>query len=268
MVNETTQYTGLKKRDTLYYKNNSEGKTYISQLISKEDPYNICNITSMAMMLQYNGVLDIDGYEKDNSILFIDDVYRFINTNDDVIDYYYQVNPVLFKNWFYSYKKEQIKRRKDVYTPNEVHAVLSYGMNKYIFDKMPDKYVLVDKNKYVDKKICHFTENVDVTTIVEELLLGRTVVCSGVFNKLGHVVCVVGVELLRNYYIDEETKAILTPIELRDVKNFIIDDPYGDYHKSYTERKGNDINMKFDDFINIMKPRDSMRKWVHNTYIL
>ena len=158
MVNETTQYTGLKKRDTLYYKNNSEGKTYISQLISKEDPYNICNITSMAMMLQYNGVLDIDGYEKDNSILFIDDVYRFINTNDDVIDYYYQVNPVLFKNWFYSYKKEQIKRRKDVYTPNEVHAVLSYGMNKYIFDKMPDKYVLVDKNKYVDKKI-KFDEN-------------------------------------------------------------------------------------------------------------
>ena len=48
-----------------------------------------------------------------------------------------------------------------------------------------------------------------------------------------------------------------------DGDGLIIDDPWGDWHDGYTTTKGDDINLRHSEAIQMLKPLGGARKWAH-----
>lgn len=128
------------------------------------------------------------------------------------------------------------------YPPNEYHDVLCFGVNKWM-----------------GKPVSQFRTSASTVMILSHLLARGCVVMSGKFPSLrgGHVVAVVGADYANPW---RDRAGALIP---GAIKSFIIDDPWGDYRKSYGVQRGNDIVMPFADFEAIMKPENAALKWAH-----
>ena len=128
-----------------------------------------------------------------------------------------------------------------LYPPNEVHAVLSWGVNALI-----------------GEKVSTFRVDWDIEVLIQELAGGAGVVLSGLFSlrggcELNHVVSFAGYQLAHpkcQPKFDQMTK-------------LFIDDPYGNYLTSYMDHHGNNTPMSRIDFMRIMKPSGSRRKRAH-----
>lgn len=117
--------------------------------------------------------------------------------------------------------------------PNEWHAVLAYGTNRWLL------------GLGYSSGIVEWKENATLEEIYQQVDKGGSVVVSGQFpyqgGKLDHVVAVVG----------------------HDAAGFIIDDPWGDWHDGYITTKGNDISLTQSEALQMLKPLGSGKKWVH-----
>lgn len=197
----------------------------------------MCNVTSICMALDYNGWVfpDLGKWKQPEDALG-----DFIMKSAEVDEYYKTKMPALYKD--YATKKCHEKDGKvivDYYTPNEVHAVLAYGVNKWL-----------------GCEVDTFKENADIFDILKELINGKACVISGVFNGLHHIVTLVGAEWLLNGYSGNVYGAINSIAEAKKMpQTIIIDDPYGDFRQGYkTGFSGNDIKIPFNDFIKMIKP--------------
>ena len=193
-------------------KNNSDGKPYFSQRNNKIKPASSCNVTSIINALSSAGwpVLAMvpEGVQPEDALM------RFIMTDAACDRKWRSLDP-------------QGKQ-----PPNEWHAVLAYGANKWLA-----------KLGYTDSPV-QFRENVTAEEIKAVIQDG------GADGMLNHVVAIVG------YSGDD----------------FIIDDPWGDFRDKYVTVKGNDIPMTRSEFMNLLKPLGNMKKWAHlvkqNPYVV
>lgn len=194
-------------------KNNSEGKPYFSQRNNKIKPASSCNVTSIINALSAAGwpVLEMvpEGVQPEDALM------RFIMTDAACDRKWRSLDP-------------QGKQ-----PPNEWHAVLAYGTNRWLAGL-----------GYAGSPV-QFRVNVSADEIKSVIQNGGAAVVSGAFPSvdgvLNHVVAVVG------YSGDD----------------FIIDDPWGDFRDKYVTVKGNDIPMKRSEFMNLLKPVGASKKWAH-----
>lgn len=231
VINVSDNKDNYGQRNNKYVHKNCNGITDVSA-------GTMCNGTSEVMAADYDGWKFPDGKFEQPEDNFLD----FMMSSKEVDDYYRTAMPTLYAD----YKKEILneKGKPAYYTPNEVHKVLAFAFNKWM-----------------GSEVVTFKENVAIIDLIKELVEGRACVLSGKFNKLNHIVCLVGAKW-------KVTKEDATPAQLNALieqiveqgkmpDSFIIDDPYGDYHTDYMVAKGNDIEVPFADFIHIFKPIDN-----------
>ena len=224
------------------------GKANYSQLNNKVNPKNTCNSTAYVMALDYMG------YK------FPDDIFPEFNqpedkltmlcyTDDEVLEFYKKLSAPMFYQWVNETKKIseenpdlQLKDYvyKDSYAPNEVHAVLSFAANKFV--GKPDASTFIERSNIQD--------------IVKALTENKPVVVSVQFGKLGHVLCLTGVELE-----SEDEGNSWTPIK------FYADDTFGRFDmatKKYNQSvSGNDSEFTADELIPCLKAIGSSFKYAH-----
>ena len=205
-----------------YSQRNNE---YIDEITNKNIALSMCNITSYCMAYSYIG-----GKFPNKSKKYTqeeDKALEFIRRDKETLKYYERILPVYYNSWKYN--------EKDNYPPEQIHAVLSFGFNRY-----------------VEYNASSFNEKADVDNIIKEIINNNhPVVMSGKFGKFNHIVCLVGIVAKKEILNHLGERSLLKYID-----SFIIDDPYGDYHDAYKTTKGNDIIMSKEDFITIFKPVD------------
>lgn len=195
------------------YRNNSKGKPYYTQRNNKIKPGSSCNVTSMVAALSAAGwpveKMASGGRQPE------DELMRFILT-DAACD-----------------RKWRMLDPQGRIPPNEWHAVLAYGTNRWLL------------GLGYSSDIVEWRENATLEEIHQQVDKGGSVVVSGQFpyqgGKLDHVVAVVG----------------------HDAADFIIDDPWGDWHDGYATVKGDDIGLRHSEAVQMLKPLQSVKKWAH-----
>jgi len=83
-----------------------------------------------------------------------------------------------------------------------------------------------------------------VGSIVSQLTKGYAVVTSGKFTVYGHVICVVGAESDQDLSRPLECE----DVDIRTIKNFILDDPWGNVNELYMNKNGDDIEISYEYF--------------------
>ena len=195
------------------YKNNSKGKPYYTQRNNKIKPGSSCNVTSMVAALSAAGwpveKMASGGRQPE------DELMRFIMTDASCDRKWRMLDP------------------QGKIPPNEWHAVLAYGTNRWLL------------GLGYSSGIVEWKENATLEEIRQQVDKGGSAVVSGQFpyqgGKLDHVVAVVG----------------------HDAAGFIIDDPWGDWHDGYITTKGDDISLSQSEALQMLKPLGSGKKWAH-----
>lgn len=194
-----------------------------------------CNVTSICMALDYNGWVfpDLGKWKQPE-----DSLAEYISTSVEIDARYKKMMPGLYKD----YKNMKMTNGKvDYYTPNEIHDLLAYGTNLWLGCSSAIK----------------FNEKADIWDIIKELVNGRACVISGKFAGLNHIVTLVGCTWnFKSVPGASLTKTISTLISDKIMPTgFIIDDPYGDFHKQYKPGfSGNDIELTLEEFYSLVKP--------------
>lgn len=200
------------------YRNNSKGKPYYTQRNNKIKPGSSCNVTSMVAALSAAGwpveKMASGGRQPE------DELMRFILTDASCDRKWRMLDP------------------QGKIPPNEWHAVLAYGTNRWLlglgypgFGSKPG--------------IVSWREGATLHEIQEQVNKGGAAVVSGRFphqgSQIDHVVAVVGT----------------------DGDGLIIDDPWGDWHDGYTTTKGDDIALRHSEAVQMLKPLGGVKKWAH-----
>ncbi len=203
--------------------NVSESKPYYSQRNNKIRPGSSCNVESAASFITNN--------EK---------VKPFCPKSTQLGDF---LMATLLGKQGYDKMFEVAESLYPDYAPNEVHSCLEWAINKV-----------------VGKSIASFKTNWSLEDLIFSLVKGKSVIVSGKFNNLHHIVSLVGFESTQ-----ESIMSATSPkdIEIAKVKKFIIDDPWGKAESGYLDHNGNDIEMSYSEFINTLKPQGLLSKWGH-----
>lgn len=223
---------GLLKEKKLAYVNISLGHPYKSQRDNIIAPIETCNTTSMAMGLIYSKKIDPSKYEKNNKQLE-DLLTEFIQNDPEVLDFYKKSHPNEYNAWINN------KTVKSSIPPNQMHDILSFGVNKF-----------------VGRKVTQFSTKVSITEIFMEIVKKKNaVVTSGVWAGLGHITCTVGV-----VYSTPKSGGI-------NILYMINDDPYGNPMVGYKGpggKLGNDLIIPIDYWnYSVRNQNDLNNKWCH-----
>jgi hypothetical protein len=217
------------------------------------DGLSMCNVTAYAEAAEINKFTFPGGRYLQPE----DNLGEFILTNKDVLAYYKRKMPAMY---------DAFERGDDgAYNPNEVHAVLAYGFNKWM-------------GCSDDKPIATFYDNAPITTILAKIIDDDSaVVMSGTFpykyasgkiGTLGHINVLVGLQysktVLDTFKITTDVSSIANNIKKVTPTYLIFDDPYGNYSKNFQSGTGNDVSMPYSDFIKLYKPlNDKTIKFAH-----
>ena len=188
-------------------KNNSENKPYYTQRNNKLKPNGACNVTSMIAALSAAG-WDVDKLATKEYPQPEDALMHFILADKRVDTFWRIMDPA---------------RR---YPPNEWHAVLAFGTNRYMREC-----------GLTDGQAVEWSEKRRLCEIQDVITSGGAAVVSGIFTAegkktIGHVVACVG------FKADDDG----------ELTHFILDDSWGDYRTEYKSKNGNDVEMPLDDF--------------------
>lgn len=198
--------------------NNSKAENFHKQTNNQRSPFISCFPTSMINAGETVGIKFPTSEDKTGGYSQEEDAYDwFLHTNSDVVSF-----------WNKPAYKGTIDTGID---PREIWDVEFYAFKKWAGTE--------------NIKISY---NVKVSEIVDTIKNGGAVVTSGKFCGLGHVVCIVGLKA--------ESEDI-NGITEDNVKEFIIDDSYGNPHNKYKPAGvgGNDVVWNKNDFLKcISKP--------------
>jgi hypothetical protein len=208
--------------------NVSRPKDYYTQINNKKFPLASCNTTSMVEALV---VSEIDFPYPDNK---------------QPEDYFTEI---METEELYKMRDRYGKWAKN-YRPAEIHMLLSWATNK----------------KLVGRNVTRFSTEYPLQLLLFDIACRkRPVVMSGSFTSSGHIVVLVGFTTLQ-----EEVDVVSEPkkIRLGSVKEFIVDDPYGNWYTDYSDHHGNDIRFSFPDFNRLTNRSGDMdHKWAHRIII-
>jgi len=244
-----------KKTSTIITINNSKKFPYYTQRNNEVSPNQACNVTSMTMGLIYNGLIYKDGdqwYNKNGVNIytlnktslpdvpykqFEDNLMYYTRHDTKILEYYSRTYPNLYNDWVKEVD-ELTKNGVDAnkyaiksYPPNELHLVLSFAVNNFVGMGTITNY-----------------ETQGIETIIRRIKNGESLVVSGTFEGLNHIVCVCGLQY---------------ELETGRTYGFIIDDPW---HKTlrYKEKKtGDDSIITYDEFLQYVKPVNNKEKACH-----
>ena len=204
--------------------NISKDPDYHTQIDNKYVPLTSCNTTSFGMALVNSGIKVPNIPEG----MQLEDYFTKFLRSKEAYDYQKKYHSWSVKDW----------------APQEVHAVLSWAINKL-----------------VGKKVTEFHNTIDTRILLFKLLQDKSSVLSGKFNGLGHIVCLSGfVTTQQNIRKIKSHKEI----DLEKVTQFIIDDPYGNYKDNYKDHyNGNNIYMPKEDWLKILTKSNSWDKRAH-----
>ena len=211
--------------------NLSEGHKYFTQRDNKIKPFATCNTTSMCMALTYSGV---KMPEKKDDEQYEDLLTNYLRTNKDVLAYYKKIDPVEYAAWISAPDNPKLT------PPNENHAVLSYGTNLWI-----------------GQKVTSFSTVTPLDSLIKDLIQGRASVLSGLWAGFHHIVCMVG------FVSTQQDVLTADSIDLTQITDIIVDDPFGSYKTKYQDVNGNDIRVPYKDFLTITREYNSTKKWAH-----
>lgn len=203
--------------------NISKDDDYHSQRNNNFVPIDSCQTTSAIMALKASGI-DFD-YPKD---MQPEDYLTSITDSKEAHDFMRENAPWAIKQGI---------------PPAQVHIVLEWAINKLV-------------GRTVDK----FTTTAKIEDLLFNILDNKASLISGRFTDYGHVVCLVGFETTQEN-INEVTRS--EDINLWKVKNFIIDDPYGNPLTEYKDYHGNNIKLTYRQFNNYTRQYNKNKKWAH-----
>ena len=213
------------------------GKPYFSQRNNLVRPYITCNDTSMVAGLSYRGVDFPNGkYDQPE-----DNLTEFMLT-DPRVDAFYKAN---FPTEYAAYLAAN-KDPKNSSPPNEIHVVLSYGVNIWLGKQ--------------NNEITIYKENVPTQVILFELIRGKPVVESGLWDGMHHITCTAGFATTQDNVAQVQNPQ---QIDVSQVVYFIIDDPYGDFHSNYQNQNGEDIKITPAEYKTIVTAQNSDLKNGH-----
>jgi hypothetical protein len=198
---------------------------YHTQVNNKLFPLSACNTTSAIMWMLDCGIK----FEFPASMQ-PEDYLTQITETPEAYAYMKKVAP-----WAWDREHPKVP-------PRQVHACLSWAINKL-----------------ADKEVTRFRTDVTMQELVAELALGRAAILSGIFTRSGHVVTLVGLTT------KQELRDLKDPrsVKLDSILSWIIDDPYGNYHTSYQDHRGNDMRFLPEEFDRLTKVVCSNTKWAH-----
>ncbi|MCQ2242416.1 hypothetical protein [Treponema sp.] len=203
--------------------NNSKDKPYYSQRANALKPNRSCNVTAMISALS-SANWPVESFVNSIFKTPADALMNFILTDKQVQDLWHKKDP------------------KGLYPPNEWHEILCYGTNLFLEEKK-----LITNGKLA----VEWGEHRSISDLTRTLDDGGSAALRGLFKyngkDIGHVVCLVGYE--RDSY--------------GQIKNWIIDDPFGDYRTGYKNVNGNDIVMSMADFRHMIRPENNELKHAH-----
>lgn len=241
--------------------NVSTGHPNYSQRNNEIDSNNVCGPTNFIQGLEYSG------WELDNSKLpqFSqpeDKLTYFMRTNKDVLAYYKSHYANMYNNWMAEAKANAKAQKKEYwqvacknsYPPNEVHDVMSYGVNLFV------GYSAKDLATMKRRPVTRFYGEFDEYEVVWQIINKGVPVVSSVDpfkNGGGHYITIVGLEFEDDFveptsYTDVTNKKI----DLSKLKNYIIDNTYGKFdftNKKYIAVSGNDERIERSRFKSIIK---------------
>jgi len=193
--------------------NFSSGIPYHTQRNNQVVPYASCNTTSMIMALKQAGRDLPPCYDKQPE----DELSRFLRTQEA-----------------FQKQKELAGWSVGAYAPQEVHAVLEWGVNQWM-----------------GAEVDSFMTSARTADLLVELDSGGGAVLSGRFpmpsGDLGHIVSLAG-------WISNEHG---------EIEQWIIDDPYGNWHTGYTDYRGNDVLLSTNEFKRIFDRSGDGEYWAH-----
>jgi hypothetical protein len=136
------------------------------------------------------------------------------------------------------------------YRPAEIHMMLEWAAN----------------NKLVGKNAVRFSTEYPLQLLCYDIAVrARPCVVSGTFTPTGHIVVLVGLRTLQ-----DDIEQVTEPryVKLSAIKQFIVDDPYGNWYTDYQDHNGNDIVFEFGDFNKLTKSAgDTEKKWAHRIVV-
>lgn len=220
-----------------YSQRNNEYKWY-GNGDAKVTASTMCNLTSMCMAADYMGYNFPDGkYDQPE-----DNAADFTMKSPEVDAYYKAKMPAMYAD--YKAGKE------GCYTPNEIHAVLSYAMNLWMGCQMTQ-----------------FIDNMPIKDMLTKLTYdNEPMVISGKFDKLSHIVVLVGAIYKNNLgTVNPTLEQAYESIKINKPLYMIYDDPWGcTYNYADTTKKGNDVIIPYKKFISDIKPfNNETIKWAH-----
>lgn len=129
--------------------------------------------------------------------------------------------------------------------PREVHAILSWGINKL-----------------AGKQVSIFTTRATTKELLFRIAVHKAASClSGRWTSYGHVVTLVGFE---SDQADLDLAHFPDFIDLSKVSRIIIDDPYGDGKTGYRDPDGDDVSYTLEEFNQLSRDYgEHGRKWAH-----
>lgn len=196
--------------------NYSKGSDYHTQRNNRVVPWSSCNTTAAIMALKQAGY----GMPRHSEDQPEDALTNYLRRPEA-----YQAMQRLAP-WAFD-----LKNNMPIYPPQEVHAVLEWGVNSWIghdADRFTTRATAADLLGYLD-------------TNGGVMLSGRFPMPGG---EMGHIVSLAG------YILAGE-----------QLTHWIIDDPYGDWHTNYSSAKGNDIAIDASEFEEIFERPGGI--WAH-----
>lgn len=207
----------------------SIGKPWRDQRNNTWKPHGACNVTSYRMAADQAGI-KCPGDE--------DRFLAFMNR-----PHWYQQ---IAKRFPWAYESGPGSSNY-LYPPEQIHDLLAEGFNKWTHTDSARFEMCVTRRE-----------------LIEAILKGCGVVLSGKFpyrggRSINHIVSLAGFETTQKD-VDDAPVGELDPYRIRQ---WIIDDPYGDYRTEYESHDGNGVRMSPADFTRIFKGSGPDCKWAH-----
>lgn len=139
--------------------------------------------------------------------------------------------------------------KRILYYPNEIPALLCQATNEFM-----------------GKELCEFGFNWDVRDLIFKLLKGWGVGLSGKFqtargNIISHQVSLAGFASYQEGILEIQSAQ---EVDLDQIQEFYLDDPYGNPNTLYADFNGNNVPIEADRFNKIFKEQGFwLKKWAH-----
>lgn len=208
---------------------NSKKDEYHTQINNRRYPFSACNVTSGIMFLKSNGVAFNNPTDEQD-----EDYFMFLMRSRDayekmeelaswtVRDKGYKVT-----NWL---DQGQLSQRYK-YPPSEVWQCLEWGINRL-----------------AGQRIGQLRWGASLWDLFFEIAKKRTVMTGGKWlpSGGGHFNVTVGLVTSQTGIVDVRYPG---EVDVRKIREVIVDDPYGDFNTGYNDHRGNSVHIKIEDYL-------------------